>query len=125
LFHKLQHTKKRFTIWSCSLFSNAKVFHHATLLVILQLDIAQESRILSPLEMGLTIRLKRKVIALVVIERTRKKQCSHISNIKKGDANTNFFHLKVNTRRRKTHIHGIKRNNGQVTDHEQNRKDHQ
>jgi hypothetical protein len=61
--------------------------------------------------------LKRKVIALCVVERARKKQCARIANIKEGDANTKFFHLRVNARRRKNHIHRIKHNHGWVTEH--------
>jgi hypothetical protein len=61
--------------------------------------------------------LKSKVIALAVVERSRKKQCARIANIKEGDANTKFFHLRVNARRRKTHIYRLKHNQGWVMEH--------
>jgi hypothetical protein len=51
---------------------------------------------LSASERVLRARLKRKVIALAVVERARKKQSSWIANIKEGDANTKFFHLRMN-----------------------------
>jgi hypothetical protein len=38
------------------------------------------------------------------VERARKKQSASISNIKEGDANTKFFHLRVNARKRKNYI---------------------
>jgi hypothetical protein len=53
------------------------------------------------------------------VERARKKQSARISNIKEGDANTNFFHLRVNARRRKNQIHHIKHNGGWGTEHNQ------
>jgi hypothetical protein len=60
-------------MWSRKLFSNTKVIVHAALLVILHLDLAQENRSLSTSERDLRARLKRKVIALAVVERARKK----------------------------------------------------
>jgi hypothetical protein len=74
---------------------------HAALLIILHLDLAQEARILNAQERDLRAKLKRKVIALAVIERARRKQSARIANIREGDANTKFFHLRVNARRRK------------------------
>lgn len=35
---------------------------------------------------------------LEVIKHSRKRQISHIVNLREGDANTQFFHLKVNAR---------------------------
>jgi hypothetical protein len=61
--------------------------------------------------------LKRKVIALSIIERARRKQCARIANVKEGDANTKFFHLRVNAMRRKNHIHRLKHNHSWVTEH--------
>jgi hypothetical protein len=90
---------------------------HAALLVILHLDLAQERHRLNTHERDLRARLKRKVIALAVVERARKKQSARISHIKEGDANTKFFHLRVNARRRKNFIQRLKHNNGWVTDH--------
>jgi hypothetical protein len=114
----MKNTAKALSSWSRKLFSNTKVMMHAALLVILHLDLAQESRILNAHDRDLRAKLKRKVIALAVVERARRKQSACIANIREGDANTKFFHLRVNTRRRKqNHIHRIKHNNGWVTDH--------
>jgi exonuclease III len=119
LFHKLSNTAKRLSRWGRGLFSNGKIMLHAALLVILHFDMAQEIRVLSIGERDLHARLKKKVIALAVVERARKKQCARISNIKEGDANTKFFHLRVNARRRKNHIYRLKRDHGWVTDHKE------
>jgi mannosylglycoprotein endo-beta-mannosidase len=73
--------------------------------------------VLSYDERMLRARLKRKVIALSVVERARKKQSARIANLREGDANTKFFHLRVNARRRKNHIHKLMNNHGWVTDH--------
>lgn len=72
--------------------------------VILRLDIAQESTQPSPEERGLRAGLKRRVMELAMIERSRRRQNSRVTNLKEGDANTKFFHLKVNSRARKNHI---------------------
>jgi hypothetical protein len=101
-------------MWSRRIFSKSKVMVHAALLIILHLDLAQENRSLSVGERDLQARLKRKVIALAVVERARKKQSACIANIKEGDANTKFFHLRVNARRRKNFIQRLKHNNGWV-----------
>lgn len=77
LFHKLNRTGTWLAKWNTCLFSKAKRHLHSALLVILWLDIAQESRILSLDEHDLRARLKRKVIS--------------IANVKEADANTNFF----------------------------------
>lgn len=108
LHHKLRKTSVRLSDWSRRLFSNAKVQHHAALWVILHLDIAQESRPLSQAECDLRTSLKRRAMSLAVLERARKKQCARLANLKEGDANTKFFHRRVNARRRKNHIHRIK-----------------
>jgi hypothetical protein len=90
---------------------------HVALLVILHFDKAQENRALSCNEIHLRASLKTKAIALSVVERARKKQCARIANIKKGDANTKFFHMRVNARRRKNHVQWLKHNHGWVTEH--------
>ena len=119
LFHKLKQTGRHLAKWSNRLFSKAKLHLHAALLVILRLDIAQETRVLSVGERELRARLKRRVVSLAAVERARKKQCARIANIKEGDANTKIFHLRVNSRRRKNHIHRLKKNSGWTTDHQE------
>jgi hypothetical protein len=72
--------------------------------VIKRLDIPQEHRVLSDAERILRQSLKRRVIGLAVIESSSKKQASRITNLREGDANTKFFHQKVNVRCRKNSI---------------------
>lgn len=59
---------------------------------------------LSETEFKLRAALKKWVLGLAVIEHFRKRQASRMTNLKEGDANTHFFHLKPKSRRRKNHI---------------------
>jgi hypothetical protein len=86
--------------------------------VIVQLDITQESRALTDDEHTLRDKLKQRVLGLVVLKRLHKRQCSHIANPKLGDANTRFFQLKVNSRRRKNFSSKLKAGSGWATTHE-------
>jgi hypothetical protein len=56
--------------------------------------------------------LKRRVLGLAVIQRARKKQASWVMNLKLGDANSKFFHRRINDRRRKNHIQQLKKGQG-------------
>jgi hypothetical protein len=90
--------------------------------VILQLDIAEETRTLSVDERALRADLKRRVLGLAALERSRKRQASRISYLREGDANTKFFHLRIISRRRKNHIQRLKHNDGWSATHEDKEK---
>lgn len=68
---------------------------------ILRLDIAEETRTLTEPEHDLRSKLKKRLLGWAAIEKARKKQCSRITYLREGDANTRFFHLKANARKRK------------------------
>ena len=51
-----------------------------------------------------------------------KKQSARIANLKEGDANTKFFHRRINARRRKNHIHRLKHDQGWITEHDAKEK---
>lgn len=72
--------------------------------VMLQLETVQERRGLSSAKRLLRATLKKRVMALTIIERARKRQVSKVTNLKVGDANTKFFHDKVNGRKRKNFV---------------------
>lgn len=86
--------------------------------VILRLDSTQEFRELSDAKFTLRAKLKKKLLGWAVIKRARKKQCSRITNLKEGDANTKFFHLKANACRQKSFIQHLQKANGWVENHE-------
>jgi hypothetical protein len=72
--HKLKSTALGLKSWSKGLFSDCKLQLLMALDVILQLDIAQESRALSLDERHLRAGLKRRVKGLAALERSRKRQ---------------------------------------------------
>ena len=119
LFAKLKKTAYKLRLWSKSLFSNAKIQLAMALEIILRFDIALETRDLSPIERSIRSRLKRRMLGLVALERAQKKQCSRISNLKEGDANTRYFHRRVTARCRKNFIQRLKNRPGWVTSQEE------
>ena len=76
--------------------------------IILRLDIAQESRSLSDTEYRLRVSLKKQILGWAALEKARRRQSSRITYLREGDANTKFFHLKANARRRKNFIQRLK-----------------
>jgi hypothetical protein len=90
--------------------------------VILHLDEARDSRRLSPAEHNLRLKLKKRILGWLVVEKARKKQTAHISYIKEGDANTRFFHLRANGRRRKNFIQRLREGQGWLFKHHDKRQ---
>lgn len=101
---KMKRTARALKFWSKTLFSDARVQFYMANELILHLDVAQETRMLSPAEFNLRKLLKLRVLDLALIERARKRQCSRITWLKLGDANTSFFHVRINSRRHKNFI---------------------
>ena len=58
------------------------------------------------------------MLGYAVIECARKKQTSRVKNLREGDANTKYFHLKANGRRRRNHIFRFQDGTGWATSHE-------
>jgi hypothetical protein len=80
--------------------------------VILQLDRAGDQRQLSEDEFWLRRQLKKRVLGLASLECTK----SRIAWLRKGDANTAFFHLHATARRRRNHIFRLRREGVTVTE---------
>ncbi|KAM0867505.1 hypothetical protein ACQ4PT_041958 [Festuca glaucescens] len=72
-----------------------------------------EFRNLSDGERKLRAFLKGKCLAFASLERTRLRQRARIRDIREGDANSKYFHMKANSRRRK-HLIPILRYNNRV-----------
>jgi len=97
--------KFRATVRKLQSWSQKKVGHVNTQLalareVLHQLEIAQDSRGLSRLELWLKNKLKPYCLALSSLQRTIARSRSRISWLKDGDANTVLFH--AHARKRKT-----------------------
>lgn len=57
--------------------------------------------------------MKLQCLGLASLERTIARQRSRVRELREGDANTKYFHLKARGRRRRNHIVSIR--NGTVT----------
>lgn len=97
LHNRLQNTARALKKWSKSLFSEARLQMQMANEVILRLDIAQESRMLSKTESELHRQLKQQLLG-------RRRQSSRIIQIKEGDACTKFFHQRAKGRRKQNMI---------------------
>jgi hypothetical protein len=90
---KLKSTAKAQQGWSAK-----KVGHVTSQLalareILHQLEIAQDSRLMSPMEMWLLRGLKKHSLAHASLKRTIARLRSRISWIKEGDANSKLFHM--------------------------------
>ncbi|KAM0898894.1 hypothetical protein ACQ4PT_021649 [Festuca glaucescens] len=86
--------------------------------VIFNFDVAQEERQLTSEECKLRVFLKSKLLGITAVDRCRWRQRSRVTWIRQGDANTRFFHLRANRRRRKNHIPSLEDPNGEVNTHD-------
>ncbi|XP_066392289.1 uncharacterized protein [Miscanthus floridulus] len=90
--------------------------------VLLQLELAQESRMLMSQELDLCRRLKTRSVGLAAIEKSRIRQRSRLTYIRCGDTNIKFFHIRANARQRKNYIHCLHTERGMVMAHEEKQK---
>jgi hypothetical protein len=80
-------------------------------MLIHQLEVAQEGRSLSVREQNLVSTLKLRLLGLAAVEKSRAKQKSRITWLKKGDTNTKYFHLMANIRKQRNFIHALQGRN--------------
>jgi hypothetical protein len=85
--------------------------------VISQLETAQEAMQLSDGERNLLKLLKSRVLGLATIEKSRARQRSKLTWLRKGDTNTKNFHLMANVRKIKNFIHSFHSDDGLVLSH--------
>jgi hypothetical protein len=116
---KLKATTRGLQGWS-----EKKVGHVASQLelakeLLHQLDIAQDSRVLSSTEIWLHNNLKKHCLALASLSRTIARLRSRIGWIKEGDANTALFHASARYRKGKNFIATVISREGQtLTSHD-------
>lgn len=87
--------------WSLGLNSALKKQASICLHWIEWLDIAEEKRVLSPLEITLRPQLKRRYEDLCFLDELKWIQRSRVQWLRAGDANTKFFHLHASCRKSK------------------------
>jgi hypothetical protein len=109
---RLSRIAKSLKSWSKNLMSREKIAMSICREVIAQLDKAQESRNLTGEERTLHKTLKQRLLGLAAIEKSRARRQSRVTWMKKGDANTKFFHIMANTRRKKIFITFLETNTG-------------
>ena len=114
-FHiKMARLAKRLKKWRKEKIGNTRLQLAIAKEILLQLEMAQESRPLSIPELQLRKRLKARSTGLAVIEKSCIRQRSRLTYIRSGDANTKLFHMKANARRRKNYIHCLQEDGGLV-----------
>jgi hypothetical protein len=94
--------------WGQRKMSNMKLQLAIANTIIYRLDLAQDSRHLSPGEIWLRRTLKLVVLGLSSLERTMARQRSRMRWLREGDANSKLFHTVANGRRTKNFIASIK-----------------
>jgi hypothetical protein len=75
--------------------------------VIAQLESVQEGRALSGEEVQLCKHLKKRLLGLVAIERSRARQKSRLTWMKLGDTNTKYFQAIASARKKKIFIESL------------------
>jgi hypothetical protein len=116
---KLSRTAEALRKWNKRQVKWAKMVSSIADEVIFSLDVAQEDRVLTEQERQLRTLLKSKLLGFAAIDRIKWRQCSRITWIREGDANTKLFHLRANGRRRKNHIPSLTGPSGMVSKHDE------
>jgi hypothetical protein len=63
--------------------------------------------------------LKIRILGLSVLEKSRARQKSRLTWLRLEDANTKYFHLMANARKRKNFIHSLNTDNGMALAHQE------
>lgn len=98
---KLQRTSEALRNWSKAIIGKSKVLLCAVSKLIEILDVVQEFRPLSELEISLNRDLKAIFLGLTAVEKLRARQASRLVSIKAEEASSRRFYLHANGRRRK------------------------
>lgn len=112
----LRNTARALTVWGQKKVGNIKLQIGVVKLIILRLDCAQDSRLLTPEERWLRGMLKHLVLGFASLESTIARQRSRIRWLSEGDANTELFHLVANGRKAKNFIPAIVVDGQVITD---------
>lgn len=115
---KLPHVAKDIKRWKRGKIVDNKLQLALVKEVLLQLEAAQEHRMLTNQEPELCRCLKACSTSLAAIEKSRIRQKSRLTYICCGDANTKFFHIRASARQWKNYIHCLHTNGIVALTHE-------
>jgi hypothetical protein len=98
---------KALMAWRHKTVGNLKVQMAIIQIILTLLEKAQENRQLSTNELDFRRTLKIKILGIASIQRARARQHSRHIWMRLGDANTKFFHLVANNKRKKNFIRSL------------------
>ena len=98
---KLHRTSKALRSWGQRSMSQLTLQFQVASEVILRLDSGQERCPLSSEEKTMRAFLRGKCLAFASLERVRLRQRARVRDLREGDANSRYFHMKANGHRRK------------------------
>jgi hypothetical protein len=93
LDQKLRAVARALRAWRTTKVGNLRLQLAAARAVIYELDMAQETRQLSPREINLRRELKQAVLGLASLCQTMARQCAKTRQMREGDACMRYFHL--------------------------------
>lgn len=111
---KLNRTARGLRRWAKTIVPQVKIPMAVCREVIARLDTAQEERQLTSEGSDFRKFLKNRLLGLSAIEKARARQQSRITWLRKGDANTKYFQIMANVRK-KNYIYMLQSEGGVVT----------
>ena len=115
---KLIRTAKALKLWRRQNLGNLQLRLEIVKEILKLLDGAQEQRVLTPEELEFRRFLKAKSLNLAAIQRSRARQHSRLTWLRKGDACTRLFMLHANNRRKKHFIPSLATASGIASSHQ-------
>jgi hypothetical protein len=109
---KLQRTARALRRWARGIIWNNRLLLCAADKLIGVLDVVQEFRPLSDVEIRLRQDLKARFLGMTAVEKLRAKQQSQLISIRAAEANQKLFFMQANGRRRKNAIHSLQYESG-------------
>lgn len=104
ILEKLKRLNRSLQSWSQKDVGHVKSQHAFARDVLHQLEIAQDTRLLTPEEDWLRATAKRHCLVMSSLERTMARLRSRIRHLNDGDANTALFHREAGARKKKNFI---------------------
>jgi hypothetical protein len=113
LDHKLLYVALALKSWNAAKVGSIRLQLAVARVVIRELDIAQEHRLLSDSEIELRRELKANTLGLASLNRNMARQRARSRFLRKGDTSTRFFLLQAYHRHRKNYLAAV-HHNGQL-----------